>query len=264
MLIDWFTVIAQAINFLILVWLLKRYLYTPVLNALDAREKRISAALADADAKKTEANREREEFKHKNEAFEQQRSALLSQVTQAAAAERQKLFDAARTDAESLRTKQMETLNNEFQSLNTEIAQRTRSEVFAITRKALADLAGVGLEERMVEVFVRRLRDLDAEEKAKLLSIVRSSNVAILVRSSFDLAQSQRALIEETCKATLAGNLEFRFEISPDLISGIELVMQGYKLAWNIVDYLGTLDKSVNELLKGRHQTTAHDIQNPK
>jgi len=264
MLIDWFTVIAQAVNFLILVWLLKRYLYTPILNALDAREKRISAALADADAKKTEANREREEFKRKNEAFDLQYSALLSQATEAAATERQKLFDAARKDAGSLRAKQMEALNNEFQSLNAEIAQKTRSEVFAIARKALADLAGTSLEERMVEMFVQRLRDLDSEEKTKLMSIARSSNEVVLVRSSFDLPQQQRALIEETCHATLAGNLEFRFEISPDLVSGIELVMQGYKLAWNIADYLATLDKNVSELLKGRHQTTAPDIQNPK
>ena len=55
MLIDWFTVGAQALNFLVLVWLLKRFLYKPILNAVDAREKRIAAELADADAKKAAA-----------------------------------------------------------------------------------------------------------------------------------------------------------------------------------------------------------------
>jgi len=38
MLIDWFTVVAQVINFLILVWLMKRFLYKPILNAIAARE----------------------------------------------------------------------------------------------------------------------------------------------------------------------------------------------------------------------------------
>jgi F-type H+-transporting ATPase subunit b len=37
MLIDWFTVGAQVLNFLILVWLLKRFLYGPILDAIDAR-----------------------------------------------------------------------------------------------------------------------------------------------------------------------------------------------------------------------------------
>jgi F-type H+-transporting ATPase subunit b len=76
MLIDWFTVGAQVLNFLILVWLLKHFLYKPILNAIDAREKRIAAELADADAKKTEAQKERDDFQNKNKAFDEQRSAL--------------------------------------------------------------------------------------------------------------------------------------------------------------------------------------------
>ena len=80
MLIDWFTVGAQAINFIILVWLLKRFLYKPILDAVDAREKRIATELADADAKKAEAEKERDEFQHKNEEFDRQRAALLSKA----------------------------------------------------------------------------------------------------------------------------------------------------------------------------------------
>jgi F-type H+-transporting ATPase subunit b len=51
MLIDWFTVGAQVLNFLILVWLMKRFLYQPILDAIDAREQRIAAELANAAAK---------------------------------------------------------------------------------------------------------------------------------------------------------------------------------------------------------------------
>src|SRR5690606_34903035 len=77
-LIDWFTVIAQIVNFLILVWLLKRFLYQPILRALDAREKRVAAELAAADEKEQEAEKERDKFRQKNDEFEQQRSVLLS------------------------------------------------------------------------------------------------------------------------------------------------------------------------------------------
>ena len=52
MLIDWFTVGAQAVNFLVLVWLLRRFLYRPILKAIDAREKRIADQLADAAKKR--------------------------------------------------------------------------------------------------------------------------------------------------------------------------------------------------------------------
>lgn len=258
MLIDWFTVIAQAVNFLILVWLLKRFLYQPILKALDAREQRIAAELADADAKKAEAQMEREEFKRKNEAFDRQRAAILQKVTNEAAAERQRLLDAARKDADGLRAKRQDMLSSEYQNLHEEIARRTRAEVLAIARKTLADLAGSGLEERMVDVFVQRLHELDIGEKGRLASMLKSSSVPVLVRSAFGLLPAQRALVESAVKETLATETPVRFEIAPDLVSGIELIMQGQKIAWSIADYLASLEKGVNELLKEQHQATGN------
>jgi F-type H+-transporting ATPase subunit b len=80
MLIDWFTVGAQVLNFLILVWLMKRFLYKPILHAIDAREKRIAAELADADTKRPKPKRSATSS-NKNEEFDQQRAALLSKAT---------------------------------------------------------------------------------------------------------------------------------------------------------------------------------------
>ena len=153
MLIDWFTVGAQALNFLILVWLMKRFLYKPILDAIDAREQRIAAELADADAKSDAAQKERDKFQHKNEEFDQQRAALLSQATDEVTAERQRLLDEARAAANDLSAKRQEALRREQESLAGEITRRTREEVFAIARKTLADLAGASLEERISDVF---------------------------------------------------------------------------------------------------------------
>ena len=98
MLIDWFTVGAQIVNFLILVWLLQHFLYKPILNAIDAREKRIAAELADADKKKAEAQKERTDFEDKNKAFDEQRIALLAKATDEAKAERGRLINQAKQD----------------------------------------------------------------------------------------------------------------------------------------------------------------------
>src|SRR5580692_10922680 len=141
MLIDWFTVGAQTLNFLILVWLMKRYLYKPILNAIDAREKRIAAELADADGKRAEAKKDRDEFQHKNEEFDQQRAGLLSKATDEAKAERQRLIEDARKAADVLSVQRQETLKSDARNLNQAIGHRVRQEVFAITRKTLADLA---------------------------------------------------------------------------------------------------------------------------
>ena len=89
MLIDWFTVCAQAINFLILVWLLKRYLYKPVLAAIDARERKVAARIVDAETQEKKTQAASDDIRKRNEAFDQEREGLMRKATDEGAAERQ-------------------------------------------------------------------------------------------------------------------------------------------------------------------------------
>ena len=244
MLIDWFTVIAQVINFLILVWLLKRFLYRPILNAIDAREKRIAAKIADADTKEAEAQKQREEYQQKNEVFDQQRNAHMNEVLEAAKAERAQLLDAVRQESEDLRVRLQQALRNEQHSLDEELSRRAREEVFAIARKTLSDLAGTSLEQRMTEIFLDRLRELNTAQITELKSAFKISSDALRVRTAFKLTAQQRAAIETV-----------EFIIVPDLVSGIEISCNGRKIAWSIADYLGSLAKSVDDLLKNKSET---------
>ena len=250
MLLDWFTIGAQALNFLILVWLMKRFLYKPILNAIDAREKLIAKELADADAKKAEAQKERDEFQKKNEEFEQQRAALLTKATNEAKAERLRLLEEARKAADALSAKRQESLVNDAHNLNQAISRLTQKKVFAITRKALTDLATTSLEERMGEVFDRRLRELDDKSKSVLGEALKKNSEPALIRSTFDLPEAQRAAIQNALNETFSAEIHIRFETLPDLVSGIELSANGQKVGWTIADYLASLEKGVGELLK--------------
>ncbi|MHB8166007.1 MAG: F0F1 ATP synthase subunit B, partial [Sulfuricella sp.] len=236
--------------------------YRPILNAIDAREKRIALALADADAKKAEAQQERDAFQHKNEEFDRQRAALLSQAADAAKAERLRLLDAARQESDSLRAKRQEALRSEQQSLSEALTRRAREEVFAIARKALADLAGATLEERMADVFLRRLRELDDAAMVGLKSAFRASSSPLLVRTAFTLPPPHRATIETALKETLGRETQVQFETAPDLVSGIEISTDGHKVAWSIADYLTSLGKGVDELLKAQPKAEAKTGQN--
>jgi F-type H+-transporting ATPase subunit b len=254
MLIDWFTVGAQALNFLILVWLMKRFLYKPILNAIDAREKLVATELADAAAKKAEAQKENDEFRKKNEEFDQQRAALVSKAADEAKVERQRLLDEAGKAADALSAKRKEALTNEANSLNQAIARRTQQEVFAIARKALADLATTSLEERMGEVFTRRLRELNGTAKECVAGALKSAPDPALVRSTFDLAPDQRAAIQNALNETFSADVHVRFETAPDLIGGIEFSTNGQKVGWSIADYLASMEKGVRELLKQKDE----------
>ena len=267
MLIDWFTVGAQALNFLILVWLLKRFLYQPILQAIDGREQRIVTELAYADTKKAEAQKDRDDFQHKNEVFDQQRASLLSKATDEVKAERLRLLVEARQAAEALSAKRQGTLRNDAHNLNQAISRQIQQEVFAITRKALMDLATTSLEERLAEVFIRRLREMDGQAKECLAEALKTASSPAIMRSAFDLPVEQRTAIQQTLNeifptdtSTQHGTgIPVRFETAPDLVCGIELTTNGQKVAWSIADYLASLEKGVNDLLqqKGSPETIA-------
>ena len=250
MLIDWFTVGAQVLNFLVLVWLMKRFLYQPILNAIDAREKLIATELADADAKKVEATRERDEFQQKNTAFESERATLLTKVTDEAEAERRRLMEAAHQAADAASDQRRSSLQSEAQNLNQEIVRRTQDEVFAIARKTLGDLASVSLEQRASEVFTNRLRNIDSDTKGKLTAALNSASDPALVRSAFDLPDAERAAIQSAINETFDSQIPVCFETAPELVGGIELTANGQKVAWSIADYLATMQEGVGELLQ--------------
>ncbi len=252
MLIDWFTVGAQVLNFVVLVWLMKRFLYQPVLDAIAAREKRIADQIADAAAKEAHAATERKTFQDKNKAFDEQRADLLGKATADAQAEGHRLADEAQKAAAELAAQRQQSLATQAEHLQQSIAGRAAHEVFAVARKTLADLANVSLEERMVEVFVRRLSELPAsakDAKDPLAAALKQSTDPALVRSHFDLPADQQAAIQNAINVRSSAEVPLRFETTADAVCGIELSAGGQKLAWTIDEYLRDFEHEVTALL---------------
>lgn len=252
MLIDWFTVGAQALNFVILVLLMRRFLYQPILRAVDEREKRIARELADAAAQKSDASKEREELHRAREKLNEERDALLDEAKDEANAERKRLLDEAKKAADALGARRAAALAAEAKTTGQALCRRAGEEVFAIARKALADLATTSLEERMGAVFTRRLGAMDAPAKEALARALADSPDPALVRSAFDLPAEQRAVIRNALNEAFSADVRVRFEVAPELVSGIDITVRGLKLGWNISDYLGSLEKGLGEILEQR------------
>ncbi len=249
MLIDWFTVGAQALNFLILVWLMKRFLYKPILAAIDAREARIASELADAAAKQADAQSQRDDYARKSADFDKQKADLLTRATQDADSERKKLMDAARVQADAAIAARHQDIAREAAALNQRLSQGVQQQVFAIARKTLKDLADSDLENSIVGAFVKRVRDLAGSAKDRMAASLRAASKPAIVRSTFELADPQRRAIQDAINVSVSSDVRLQFETSPQLVSGIELSTDDQKLAWSIADYLATLEQKVGVLL---------------
>ncbi|WP_017258831.1 F0F1 ATP synthase subunit B family protein [Pedobacter arcticus] len=253
--INWFTVIAQLINFLVLVWLMKKYLYKPILDAVEKRETKIATELEDAKSKVTEAKKEQLEFKQKNEAFDANKKKMMGQVTADAESERQKLLDKAQKDAEDLKTK-IEQASKELQeNLNADIVQKTQQQVLYIAKKALAQLASTSLEEQTVQVFIGKIKSLSAKEKTKFTDAFHSDSKPVSVKSAFALSGKEQKSIKVAIADLLGETSDYEFETHPKSISGIELASNGYKLSWSFSEYITSLEKSLTSPLAKTQET---------
>ena len=257
MLIDWFTVGAQILNFLILVWLLKRYLFRPVRAAIEAREKDLAVQRATVLADQERAANDRTQWQHQKELLEQQHMAFLATVREEADIERSRLLQEARQDAANSRLTRLKELQLETANYQEELIRLTRQETVAIVRKMLVDLASAELEQSLVEVFLRRLEDtsITVSPDESL-----DAPPAMRLRSTFPLSEFQRQAVEKKCQEQFKTKAPMTFDTTSDLGLGVELTVRSQKLAWNLDDYLASfatrLTESIDKLRPAERAAT--------
>jgi F-type H+-transporting ATPase subunit b len=243
---DWFTVIAQIINFLILVALLKRFLYGPIVRAMDRREEEISARLDTAARKIGEAEQERERYESLTREFSEAREEMRAKARDESEALRSELLEKAREEVERSRTQWRESFRGERESFLRSLRRHVCEEVCAVARKVVTEMADSSLEERMAACLERRIRGLGNEEREELAGYFRASSREIVVKSAFELSTEGRTALVRVLNS-LTGAAALHFEVEPSLICGVEILAGGRSLAWNLEDYLGSLEEKLVE-----------------
>lgn len=247
MLIDWFTVVAQAINFLVLVWLLKRYLYHPILAAVDAREQRVAARLAEAAAREEEAASAGQALAREREELAASREERLAAAAREAAVERERLLEAARRDADAQRARLSEALALERENRLDALTARLGTEVLAIAGQVLGELADEPLALRMAARCLERLRQLPPDERDALRGAMTGSARPVHVRTAVELPEAMRHSYERALTDLVPGAPPAHFEVARDLVAGVELVCDGHRWSWTIDDYLRSLERLLRE-----------------
>ncbi len=252
--VDWFTLSAQVINFLVLVWLLKRYLYGRIVQAMNDREAQIVSRLEEAARQRAEAEREAELLRTKNRELEERREQLLAQAKEEAESYRQQLMEAARQEMESTQAQWLESLRREQKELLQELRERLGQQVFAIARNALKELANTELEGQILKVFVERLHALAPAERESLVAAVRDSDHEVEVRTAFPICPEAREDLSRFLREQLDERLDVRFMTVPELVCGVELRAQSQRLVWSLDSYLESLEADFLDVLEERAQ----------
>ena len=248
MLIDWFTVAAQIVNFLILVGLLKYFFYDRIINAMDEREKNISSRFEEADQKKSEAETEAAAFREKKDNIEKERDKILESARKDADEEHDKLIKKAREEVDELEKKWQSRLKKEKDNFVRDFKMLASEEVIAIARKAIKDLADVEIEEHAGSVFLERIKEMQKKDLADMQKSIKADEQPVVVSSGLEMPSQMRQKITRAVHQYIAEKVDVDYRTSPELLLGMELRTNGQKMSWNLAAYLDGMRDSAADL----------------
>lgn len=247
--IDWFTFTAQIINFLVLVWLLKRFLYKPVIRAMDERERKIAERLDDAERARQEAERKAAEHRRKTEELEHAKEQLLADAGQEIEAWKEQHRKEARQEVDEARREWSRALQREKNAFLRDLRRRAGEHVFQTARRVLGKLSDASLEKQIVESFLERLYNIAEEKRAEIAKAIRNSRHRVLVKSGFELPDELRRRVLDESRNALANGGDFEFQVHPEVLCGIELQAAGYKVAWSAGETLDEMEEDFERAL---------------
>jgi F-type H+-transporting ATPase subunit b len=241
--IDWITVIAQIANFLVLVWLLKRFLYRPILDGIDAREAEITRRMAEAGEAQKKAQAAEADYRKQQTQLLSDRDEIVEQALRASENERDSLLADTRAKLEQEQKDWRSHLERERQKFIAQLQQTGSETLLELTRKALRDLADETLEEAIVRHVSARLKPI-AEELAQTAD--ENTEAVATTRDALPGAAQQqlRAELNE-----LLRGITLRFDTDPQQAPGLVLRVGSAQVAWTVDSYIDGFDALLNERL---------------
>jgi F-type H+-transporting ATPase subunit b len=248
--IDWFTVAAQIVNFLILIFLMKKFLYGPIIRAMDKREETIAARLNDAGQKRDEAEKEILLYNKKNEEFESHRAEMMEKARVSAEERKKELIAEARKEVDDIKERWREAVGQEKESFLRGLRERMADEIYTISRRVCSDLADVSLEDHMAEMFMKKINALDQKTRDEIINKLKDAGGKLTIATSFELTKQKKQTISETIQRIIAPGAHPEFFISKDILCGIELRAKGYAFGWNVDVYLKSLEDEFGRMIE--------------
>jgi F-type H+-transporting ATPase subunit b len=247
--IDWLTVAAQIVNFLVLVWLLQRFLYGPIIRAIQQRESRIEERLADARAQRENAEEEARSLKRKQADLDARVDEIIDDARQEAKDLRRDNKQKIEEEAEARRAALRERIEAESEDALQEIRKRAAASTFTVIRDTLRDFAGGDLSEELADRFARHLADLPEDDRDRLAKAADEAEKPAHVYCAPDLSATTRAKLTRAIQHTIARDLDVTYASDPDLLLGLRLDIAGQTVDWSVKQHLDRLESEVREAL---------------
>ncbi len=232
--LNWSTFLLEIINFLILLWILQRFLYRPIQDIIMRRRATIQTSLAQARAEHAQAELLQREYADRQANWQREREQARTQLAEEIAAERKRQLASLRTELDTERQKAVTIAVREAEATRRQQEQSARELASAFASRLLTRLASPELERSLIAMALQDLAKLDSGCHARLCE----ATGPIEAITAFALPVSEQAALRRTVESELGTKGEWRFTQQPELVAGLRLRIGAWVLQANLHDEL--------------------------
>lgn len=244
--IDWTTFVLEIVNFLALVWILKRFLYRPVLEVLARRRAGVEQTLEDARQSESRAAELKAQFENRLADWEREKAALRAGLEAELVAERTRQQQAL-TQALTVERERQGALEAHRQGeRQRELEAQAITQAGRFATRFLSRLAGPALEARLVEVFIEDLAQLSEDQVAGLRIAAQTPAIRVQITSAFALEEDQRRRIAAAIAVRLGRPLDLVCGEDGRLLAGLRVAVGPWQLDLSLAGELAAFAAAAN------------------
>lgn len=247
---DLVTFIAQIVNLFVLVWLLKRFLYRPILEVIEKRQQEIRDKVQAAEDVRLQSEKERKKWETEKQAYEAEHQKELNQITQELDEKRKEGLEEIKSSLQRQRLKMQNDLLAEMDALQIDIGHFIATDFIQLANQALRELSDCCPLDQAIRLFLDKLKKLEKKDINNINYILKKQNV-ICVNSSNTLTNKQKEEITELIQKVflLSKKHKIKFNVTSELILGLEMRIGDISIEWNLKAYLDTLNANLDATL---------------
>lgn len=249
--ISWWTFALQVVNFLVLVWLLQRFLYKPVRDILEKRKALSAQAFAEAEKAGKDAEVARRHYEDARGALVQERQAMLDAAHRAIEADRAKALQEARDDAEKLVKTAHEQITEERAKTLAGLEGDVASLAVKLAGKLLDRLGDKVSNDVFLDETEAALKKLPRAERQRLERDLSANGAQVAVITAAPLNAQERKSWKARLEANIGRPLDVAFDVDPKLLAGAALHFPHTVVSFAWSDQLNDAKQA---LLRGNHE----------
>jgi F-type H+-transporting ATPase subunit b len=228
------TFILEIFNFLILIWILQRLFYKPLLETIAKRKQFIDQSLADAKTMQQQAEEQRSLYENRQKLWEQEKKAALAALHQQIDVERRAQLAQLNVDLEQERQKAKVTLNRQQQDLQQQAEKQALLNGARFAGMLLKQTASPELEAQLFTLLLNHLKTLPEACTLCLQMLGAKKSVPIKITSAYQLTDELRLQLEQKLSSLINSPINFQFHQDAELIAGLRMDIGAWVLNANL------------------------------